>query len=454
MGKNRTKAQYTIFLVKNRKEQNMHKTKNINRIISIILTFLMMIAMTIPADAEIDTDPPRMMIETITYYISGGAAFYYKGDKIIDYSSNGGTLDLSNAKPLDEKKEKYKITTKSGKTYNADHEGHWISGISMESEEGYRSGSKGGHEKLSIQIPISSTDTNAVLAWLPNVNTYDKKVHFVGWKSKKTGMVVTENTKISESGTEMEAEFSYDDAVFTVMNENGTAVEKTVKFKHGIVNASLPVQNKTNYIFDGYYSKDGVRFTDDKGKLIVETGWDHIVYPRFTPDPNVKKPEVSGDSGNPSQSTQTSQPAQTSTSVTNGGKQNTANGGVQSGSQANAQRRGQAHTNAKYAVSKSIKKPAKVRAARSGRRKMKVSWAKRSKKAIRKLSFYEVQYSTNKKFNQNTKTVRVNKNKRSVSIKVPSWKGKKTKTMYVRVRAVQRNRCSKWSSVKKVIIRR
>ncbi len=96
------------------------------------------------------------------------------------------------------------------------------------------------------------------------------------------------------------------------------------------------------------------------------------------------------------------------------------------------------------AASKIVKKAASVKLKAQGSKKVKVSW-KDQGDAIR----YEIALATDKKFTKNVVTKTAEKGKASLSVKY-----KKTGTVYVRVRAVDKyGYVGKWSDVKKVKIK-
>ena len=98
---------------------------------------------------------------------------------------------------------------------------------------------------------------------------------------------------------------------------------------------------------------------------------------------------------------------------------------------------------------KIIPKKLKVKILKAGKKAIYLKWSKASKVC----EGYQVEYSTNKKFKNSKKTVKVSKKKTSVTIK----KLKSKKVYYVRVRAYKKVKgkmyCSLWSKTKKIKVK-
>jgi uncharacterized protein YjdB len=97
-----------------------------------------------------------------------------------------------------------------------------------------------------------------------------------------------------------------------------------------------------------------------------------------------------------------------------------------------------------FDASKSVKKTSSVKARAIGNKKVKVNWKKQS--AANK---YEIQVATNKKFTSNLLVKNAAKSKDNITIKY-----KKTGTVYIRVRAIDKyGYVGKWSDIKTVKIK-
>lgn len=100
------------------------------------------------------------------------------------------------------------------------------------------------------------------------------------------------------------------------------------------------------------------------------------------------------------------------------------------------------------------KKPASVKAKAAGSGKINVSWkklpsGKKGKALLKQIRKVEIQYSTDKTFATGVKTKNAGKSKTKVTLK-----GKKGKTLYVRVRYLDgKGGTSLWSAVKKVKVK-